>query len=151
MGFLHHSSILRRRSAVHRTLGSVHPPWLLSLWCHNSVCPLLSDSRCSANDVSLFCLTSLNLITNPKNHSAWTVQARNAFRAAGRTASLGRYSYGFTWATVFAFFVATILFCVGGSVGGGDRAYKRSRFGRKQSTRSRGSFAAHDKETELSV
>lgn len=75
--------------------------------------------------------------------TAWTVQARNAFRSNGQTASLGRYMYGFTWGTWAAFFIATLLFCIGGSVGRNDSYQKSSYFGRKRSTRSarsRGSF-----------
>ena len=50
---------------------------------------------------------------------------------------------GFSWAAVFAFMVNTILFCIGGAAGKGTRKVPKSRFGvfgRKQSTRSRGSF-----------
>lgn len=40
-----------------------------------------------------------------------------------------------------AFFIAMILFCVGGGVNKNESSSsKRSRFGRKRSTRSRGSF-----------
>ena len=70
--------------------------------------------------------------------------ARNAFRSNGQTASLGEYMYGFTWGTWAAFFIATLLFCVGGSVGKSEKNYQKSSyFGRKRSTRStrsRGSF-----------
>jgi len=51
--------------------------------------------------------------------------------------------YGFTWGAWAAFFIATVLFCVGGSVGKTDKYQKSSYFGRKRSTRStrsRGSF-----------
>jgi len=77
--------------------------------------------------------------------TAWTVIGRNAFRSAGQDARLGRYAYGFTWAAFACFFIATILFCVGGSVGKNEssRSTKKSYFGRKKSTRStrsRGSF-----------
>ena len=73
--------------------------------------------------------------------SAWTVLGRNAFNTNGQTATLGRYAYGFTWGAMACFLVSTVLFCLGGSVGK-DRSNKSSKssFGRKRSTRSRGSF-----------
>jgi len=73
--------------------------------------------------------------------TAWTVLGRNAFRSAGYTASLGKYSYGFTWAAMACFLISTVLFCIGGVV---DR--DSSGVSRKRSTRStrsnptRGSF-----------
>ncbi|KAK3674345.1 Eisosomes component [Recurvomyces mirabilis] len=73
--------------------------------------------------------------------TAWTVMGRNAFRKNGQTASLGIKAFAFTWATMGAFLIATILFCLGGSLGKKEgKAKKSSYFGRKQSTRSRGSF-----------
>lgn len=47
--------------------------------------------------------------------TSWTVLARNAFRGAGIESDLGRYAYGFTWATFVCFFLAMILFCCGGA------------------------------------
>lgn len=85
--------------------------------------------------------------------SAWTVQGRNAFRSANRDAHIGAYAYGWAWATVFAFLVCTILFCVGGGIGGSKRdsstttrKSSRSSFGRRNrgangSKRSRGLMA----------
>jgi len=81
--------------------------------------------------------------------TAWTVQARNKFRSAGQDASLGKYAYGFTWAAVACFFISTVLFCVGGSAGkdrSGSRKTRGGVFGRKQSTRSRGSFIGSDRD-----
>jgi len=74
--------------------------------------------------------------------TAWSVKGRNVFRSAGQDASLGKYAYGFSWASVFCFFVAMVLFCAGGSAGKDKTSSGtgRSRFGRKRSTRSRGSF-----------
>lgn len=75
--------------------------------------------------------------------SAWTVKGRNAFRSNGQDANLGAYAFGFTWAAMACFLISTILFCVGGRVGK-ESSYKPKKsggyFGRKQSTRSRGSF-----------
>lgn len=67
------------------------------------------------------------------------MKADSAFRANNQNAQLGKYAYGFTWAAFACWIISTILFCIGGgkdkseSGGGGY-------FGRKRSTRSRGSF-----------
>lgn len=87
--------------------------------------------------------------------TAWTVKARNDLMAMGHDAVLGRYSYGFTWAAFAAFFVSVILFCVAGAVGGksSSTSGKKSRFGafgRKRSTRSRGSFGDNAVKDEYS-
>ncbi|KAK3710194.1 Eisosomes component [Vermiconidia calcicola] len=71
--------------------------------------------------------------------TAWTVIGRQAFRSNGQTATLGKYAYGFTWGAMACFLIATILLCIGGSKGKDDYS-KSSSFGRKRSTRSRGSF-----------
>jgi len=81
------------------------------------------------------------------------VQARNAFQSDNRSASLGRYAFGFAWGSWAALFLATICFCLGLR---GDRSAKRnsvttngtatngggfmSRFGRNRSVRSRRSY-----------
>lgn len=76
--------------------------------------------------------------------TACYVEGRNAFRANGEAATIGRYAFGWMWASFFAYFLCTIFFCVGGSVGKSDGTSKRSgkkgMFGRSKSTRSRGSF-----------
>ncbi|KAF2839098.1 SUR7-domain-containing protein [Patellaria atrata CBS 101060] len=83
--------------------------------------------------------------------TAWTVLGRNHFRSNDQPAKLGVKAYGFTWAAVACFFLSTILFCCGGAVGRRDNTYASSgrrsgggglfsKFGRKRSTRSRGSF-----------
>lgn len=85
----------------------------------------------------LFQATAAALMT------AWTVRARDRFRRNGQDASLGRYAYGFTWAAVACYLLATILFCMSGAAGRKDRySSKKSGgfLGRKRSTRSRGSF-----------
>nr|POF05440.1 protein sur7 [Quercus suber] len=74
-------------------------------------------------------------------YTAWAVQARNVFRANGDSASIGTKALAFTWATWACFFLCTILFCIGGKAGKSEKTYqKKSYFGRKRSTRSRGSF-----------
>lgn len=77
--------------------------------------------------------------------SAWVVKGRNAFRADNRTAVIGRYSMGFSWAIVACFLLAMIMFCVAPSASRGNKKTKAKKsrfgtFGRKRSTRSRGSF-----------
>lgn len=81
-------------------------------------------------------------MTNTKS-SAVFVQARNAFKDEGRSASLGRYAFGFVWGAWAALFIATILFCLGlrgdksPRAGGGGFM---SRFKRNRSVRSRRSY-----------
>lgn len=82
-------------------------------------------------------------------HSAWTVRGRNALRNAGENASLGKYAYGFTWASFTCFLLAMILFCVGGGVGKEKNTTSKSYFGRKRSTRSRGSFVENGSERRV--
>lgn len=70
---------------------------------------------------------------------AWTVKGRAAFRSNNQDAKLGTYAYAFTWSAFACFLISTVLFCVGG---GKDKSESSSGgyFGRKRSTRSRGSF-----------
>jgi hypothetical protein len=85
------------------------------------------------------------------SHSAWTVIGRNHFRSAGQEARIGTYAYGFTWGAFACFLIATVLFCVGGSVGKSEpsRNTKTSYFGRKRSTRSRGSFIDNESQRRV--
>jgi len=70
--------------------------------------------------------------------TAWTVEGRNAFRANGTQANLGKYAYGFTWAAMACYLLATVLFCVGGGVSKNkNSAPKRTR---STKSMSRGSF-----------
>ncbi|KAL6713630.1 Eisosomes component [Lecanora helva] len=86
------------------------------------------------------------------------VKGRNNFHSANLSASLGKYNFGFMWATVACYFLATVLFCAGGAASGrsgkgsrgGGRRGRMGRFGRKKSSRStrdRGSFI--NKETAV--
>ncbi|KAL8686461.1 MAG: hypothetical protein Q9224_005441 [Gallowayella concinna] len=85
------------------------------------------------------------------------VQGRNAFRSTGRTATLGRYNFGFMWAAVACLFLATLMFCVGGVTGKKDKTYTkrtggRSFMGRKKSTKSdrdRGSFIDPERQRRM--
>lgn len=72
--------------------------------------------------------------------TTWVVKGRDAFRGNGQDASIGVKAMGFIWGTWAAFFLASLFFCVGGSVGNNKNSKKSSYFGRKRSTRSRGSF-----------
>lgn len=73
-------------------------------------------------------------------NSAWVVKGRQGFRNNGQDAKIGVKAMAFTWATWACFFLATLFFCIGGSVGREKSTQKSSYFGRKRSTRSRGSF-----------
>ncbi|KAM0193923.1 hypothetical protein ACHAPA_000248 [Fusarium lateritium] len=77
---------------------------------------------------ALFCSSvAMSLMT-----ATW-VLARNAFQRDGRSASIGRYAFGFAWASWATLFVATILFCLGmrgdkaASGGYSGRSWRRRR------------------------
>ncbi|KAL9088341.1 MAG: hypothetical protein Q9165_006266 [Trypethelium subeluteriae] len=74
--------------------------------------------------------------------TACFIQGRDAFRRAGQQASIGVKAIAFTWAALACFFLCTVLFCIGGSVSKQSSSSRRRGgvFGRKASTRSRGSF-----------
>ncbi|KAH7057303.1 SUR7/PalI family-domain-containing protein [Macrophomina phaseolina] len=72
--------------------------------------------------------------------TAWTVEGRDAFRSNGQSASLGVKAYAFTWSAMACFLISTVLFCMSGAHRGESVSTKRSFFGRRRSTRSRGSF-----------
>jgi len=71
--------------------------------------------------------------------TAWVIKGRNAFRGAGQEAHIGRYLMAFAWASVACFFLATVMFCLGGRLGG-DRSSGVKRSRSTKSNRSRGSF-----------
>ncbi|KAL8945674.1 MAG: hypothetical protein Q9183_008019 [Haloplaca sp. 2 TL-2023] len=85
------------------------------------------------------------------------VEGRNTFRADDRTASLGRYNFGFMWGAVAALFLATLMECIGGVTGKKDKTYSsrtggKKFFGRKKSTksnRSRGSFIDPERQRRM--
>ena len=68
------------------------------------------------------------------------MRGRDGFRSNGNDAKIGVKAMAFTWSTWACFFLATIFFCVGGTVSRSNSTQKSSYFGRKRSTRSRGSF-----------
>jgi hypothetical protein len=81
-------------------------------------------------------------------NSAWIVKGRNAFRSAGQEANIGKYLMAFTWAAVACFFLATIMFCLGGKLGG-DRSSGVRRTRSTRSNRSRGSFIDTDSQRRV--
>jgi len=82
--------------------------------------------------ISLFVFTvGVSLMT------ATFVIARNDFNRAGRAATIGRWAFGFSWASWFALLLASILFCM--AMGRKDNHAGVStgrRWGRQRSTRS---------------
>ncbi|KAB5560050.1 SUR7/PalI family-domain-containing protein [Coniochaeta sp. 2T2.1] len=76
--------------------------------------------------------------------TATFVLARDAFRRDGREATIGRWAFGFSWASWFCLLLASILFCLAMGRGGdrnagvatGGRTWGR----RRHSTRSRMSY-----------
>lgn len=112
--------------------------------------PNVSSHFCRFNDVSHLRYAVVLFLRSPLTlHSAAYVQGRDAFRAAGTSANLGRYNFGFMWAAVACLFLATVFLCAGGAASSSSgKRNSRGRFGRRQkSTRSRGSFI--DKETAV--
>ncbi|CAO2657612.1 Nn.00g037380.m01.CDS01 [Neocucurbitaria sp. VM-36] len=75
--------------------------------------------------------------------TAWVVKGRNAFRSANFEAHVGKYLLAFAWASMACFFLATIMFCLGGRLGG-DRSSGVKRSRSTKSNRSRGSFLDTD-------
>ena len=80
--------------------------------------------------------------------SAWVVKGRDAFHSAGFEASIGRYLLGFAWASFACFLIATVLFCLGGVLGG-DRSSSVSRRRSTKSTKSRASFMDTDSQRRV--
>ncbi|KAH7376988.1 SUR7/PalI family-domain-containing protein [Plectosphaerella cucumerina] len=91
--------------------------------------------------VQAFLTDNLPNVRPPANVSSATfVKARDAFLAAGRDASVGRYAFGFGWGAWAALLIATVLFGLGirsdrSGGGGGGRSWRR-----RKSTRSRRSY-----------
>lgn len=82
--------------------------------------------------------------------TAWIVKGRNAFRSAGFEAHIGKYLMAFAWASMACFFLATILFCLGGKLGGDSSGVRRTRSTRSsKSQRSRGSFLETDSQRRV--
>jgi hypothetical protein len=80
--------------------------------------------------VALFFLTlAVTLMT------AVFVQARDRFSSAGRDAHLGRWAFGFAWASLAALFLATVLFAIG--IRGEGKGYSGRSWRRRRSVRSR--------------
>ncbi|MCJ1410549.1 hypothetical protein MMC19_004635 [Ptychographa xylographoides] len=82
------------------------------------------------------------------------VIGRNDFQAAGTTAMLGQYAFGFIWAAMACFFLATVFFCVAGVTSKRDKtttSTKRTggRFGRSKKTHERGSFIDNESQRQV--
>ncbi|KAF2488875.1 SUR7-domain-containing protein [Lophium mytilinum] len=80
--------------------------------------------------------------------TAWAVKGRDAFKSGGHSASLGKKAFGFTWGAMACFFIATVLFCLGGAASR-DRSGTVSRKRSTRSTRSRGSFLETDSQKRV--
>jgi len=64
------------------------------------------------------------------------------FHSASQDAKLGKFAFGFTWGAAVALFLASVLYFLGCCTGrkSDHVSSRKSFFGRKASTRSRGSF-----------
>lgn len=84
----------------------------------------------------LFFTVAVSLMT------AVFVKARNAFIADGRTASVGRWAFGFAWGAWAALFISLVLYCIGTRAGKDKYTAGSggSRWGRQKSVRSRRSY-----------
>ncbi len=154
LGFLPHLHCTNRLHLPHEPARSLQSPRLRIVWLSVGILSLLVLSRSCADDVSPFNLSlDRSVFTILILQSVTFVKARNEFRSAGITASIGRYAFGFTWGAWAAMFLATLFLFLGCGVSrkGDDhvRSTKRSggRFGnvpffrRQRSRRStRGSF-----------
>ena len=81
--------------------------------------------------------------------TAWVVKGRDAFRSSGQDASIGKYLMGFAWASMACFFLATIMFCLGGKLGSDRHSSTVRRSRSTKSTRSRGSFLDTDSQRRV--
>ncbi|KAF2131916.1 SUR7-domain-containing protein [Dothidotthia symphoricarpi CBS 119687] len=81
--------------------------------------------------------------------TVWVVKGRNAFRSSGSEAHIGKYLLAFAWASMACFFLATIMFCLGGALGGDRSSRKMKRNRSTRSNRSRGSFIETDSQRRV--
>ncbi len=68
--------------------------------------------RCNPLDYFTFVLGIIGPIDS-NTTSATFVKARGVFHTANRTASLGKYAFGFSWGALVALLIAVILLCAG--------------------------------------
>lgn len=129
MGFLLDRTFLRSRRLIHITFGPLHSSWRLSHRIHNLPRLDIPGTCRSTNDVSSIPGSRPNarVFFKLTQNSAWTVLARNNLRGAGIAAHLGAYAYGFTWASVVAFFIAMVMFCAAGGVSKRKDKHRTSR------------------------
>ena len=142
----------------------MHPNRLLYIKLHLLDCAILPNNNSVTNDVRSLSLSPWSprqpknaTLTPPFLSSAAFVLGRKAFRSASRSASLGRYNFGFMWAALACLFLATILLCAGGAASRSSNTYSsrctggRTFYGRrKKSTRNRGSFIDKERERRIS-
>lgn len=81
--------------------------------------------------------------------TAWVVKGRNVFRSANMEANIGKYLLAFAWASMACFFLATIMFCLGGKLGGDRHSSSVKRSHSTKSNRSRGSFLETDSQRRV--
>ncbi|KAF2109318.1 SUR7/PalI family-domain-containing protein [Lophiotrema nucula] len=83
--------------------------------------------------------------------TAWTVQARNAFRSNDQSAKLGVKLYAFTWSAMACFLISTILFCCGGALSrdSSSSGIRRNRSVRSNRSTKRGSFFDTDSQRKV--
>ncbi|EFX02005.1 actin cortical patch protein [Grosmannia clavigera kw1407] len=70
--------------------------------------------RLGAGIGSLVSITALFFLTIAVSlMTATFVKARNVFHADNRSAHLGKYAFGFSWAALAALFISVVLLCIG--------------------------------------
>lgn len=117
MGSIPCCSLLRCRRSLLRSPRSMQPHYCFPRLVHELLGCSCSGRSCCRHDVSLRFHSLIDIKMTNSICSAWTVIARNHFRNAGIASNVGRYAYGFTWATFVCWFLAMILFCCGGVLG----------------------------------
>ena len=130
-----HRTVLCSVLAAPQPLRPVLPHWQLSLGSPVFPGSFIPDYRGCFDDVR----TDTQDIRGESSDfdSAAYVQGRNIFNSNNMIATLGRMAFGFVWGAMACLLLATVFFCVGGAMSKRDSS---SGFGRKKSTRSRGSF-----------
>ena len=114
--------------------------WRLSIWPSDHSRLLLPSSQRCTYDVG----SPLPYFRFANVSSAAYIKGRNNFRNNHQDAHIGKYAFGFEWAAVACFLLATIFFCAGGGsrkdkgTSSGGKGFFKGR--RSKSTRSQGSF-----------
>lgn len=140
MGILPDRPVLRGDSILLRLPRVLRTTWLSHLWTGVFDSPVLLHHRRVIDDVR--CCSrpcSLGVVPLTSYQSATFVKARDAFQADGRSATVGRYAFGFSWGAWAALLIATALFFAG-IAGGKDGGSGRRGFRRNKSVRSQRSY-----------